>query len=506
MTRKIHDFIQRRALLLFSLLTSTAVLAICSKSSPLYPMNDWVDVHCFLTLGRGMLNGLVPYVDLYEQKGPVLYFVYAIVALFSQRSFLGQYLLEVICFTLFLYYSGKIAQLYLGKSWFCYPIVLGLALITTTRAFSHGGSVEQNCLFLFAYGLYSVLRAIHEDRGLTFREALVNGIFAGAAFWIKYTMAGFYIGLALAVLIVYIGWVRDWRQLLRTIGAFLLGIGLVSAVVLLYFTVNGALEELFTCYFYNNLFLYPEENAQPLLDQILSQFSSALLKNKLFAAALYVGLGYLFLEGKHMSRQLLTVTLSLAGLASTTFMGKGYVYYSLVLCGYAVFGLIGISKALKAVCKALDVQVGPDRRMLRSGLVGLLALCCLLQCHASSPNTYLMGYEKEQMPQFQFAAYMLDKKEDPTLLNFGFLDAGFYYAADSLPVCPFFCTFNVNAPGMWETQYEYIREGKVDFVITRHYPLVNYQVDSSRYQLVDTASMYFEGVDFTYYLYELVEE
>ena len=52
-------------------LISVAVLLICSKNSPLYPMNDWVDVNCFFTVGRGITHGLVSYRDLYDQKGPL---------------------------------------------------------------------------------------------------------------------------------------------------------------------------------------------------------------------------------------------------------------------------------------------------------------------------------------------------------------------------------------------------------------------------------------------------
>ena len=73
----------------FSLLVSFAVLLICSKNSFLYPLNDWVDVNCFFTVGRGITHGMVPYLDLYDQKGPILYFVYALAALISESSFLG---------------------------------------------------------------------------------------------------------------------------------------------------------------------------------------------------------------------------------------------------------------------------------------------------------------------------------------------------------------------------------------------------------------------------------
>ncbi|MBQ4436722.1 MAG: hypothetical protein II879_11600 [Clostridia bacterium] len=55
----------------FAFLVSFAVLTVCSKNSILYPMNDWVDVNCFFTVGRGITHGLVSYRDLYDQKGPL---------------------------------------------------------------------------------------------------------------------------------------------------------------------------------------------------------------------------------------------------------------------------------------------------------------------------------------------------------------------------------------------------------------------------------------------------
>ena len=171
---------RNRILLIWSFLLSVIFIGLASKSSPLYPLNDWVDVNCFFTMGRGILDGMVPYRDLYEQKGPVLYFIYAIIALFSRDSYWGIYLLEVITFTLFLYFSGKLAQLYLDASRLVYILIAILAAaVVTSWSFTHGGSVEQNTLFLLVYGMYSVLRAIREERGLSFQEAFLNGICAG---------------------------------------------------------------------------------------------------------------------------------------------------------------------------------------------------------------------------------------------------------------------------------------------------------------------------------------
>lgn len=500
------SFVRKHTLLIFSFLISYCFLLFCSKSSPLYPMNDWVDVHCFLTLGKGMLNGMVPYVDLYEQKGPVLYFIYAIVAIFNQKSFFGQFMLEVVTMGLFLFYSGKIAQLYLGKqSLYVYPIQAALAaIVCTTASFSHGGSVEQMCLFMFIYTLYTVINACHENRGLTTKEALINGILMGMIFWIKYTMLGFYLGILLFILIWYLGWVRHAKSLLRTLGWIFLGFGIVTGVVLAYFMVAGALEQMYTCYFYNNIFLYPNESELPLMEQVNTAFRAAMDKNKLFPTYLFFGLAFLLINAKQRPRDLLAVSMGFYVLMITTYMGKGYIYYALVFSAFTIFGLIAIAAALQAALKTRlfrDFQIQPG---LHRGLVaGLLCVYFLLLANGGTTNAYLRDYDKYDMPQYKFADTMHLTHENPTILNFGFLDGGFYHAADSLPVCPFFCTFNVAAPDMWTTQYEVINSGKVDFVITRRKRLEEYNCDSSKYELIQTENMMFENYDFTYYLYRL---
>lgn len=502
---KLIQRFKKHILLISAMLISALVLLICSKSSPLYPMNDWVDVHCFLTLGKGLLNGMIPYVDLYEQKGPVLYFIYAVVALFCQKSMFGQYLLEVVTFGLFLYFSAKLAGLYLGeKSKFLYPLMGVLAtIVATTASFCHGGSVEQMCLFLFVYGLYSVIKAWHEKRPLSFREALTNGILAGVAFWIKYTMVGFYVGLALFVLIWYLVRIWDGKKLLATIGQFLLGFGIVSAVVLMFFACVGGLKELFTCYFYNNIFLYTEDSAGFSLMKIWTNLRNSMIFNKMFPIFLYLGLGFLLFRLRKLWPDCLAAVLTFACLTIFTLMAHNYAYYSLVLSAYTVFGLVGIFWVIQELgLGKLIHKLTKGKGLIATALIVVSLLMCLVPAYKYSSNTYLMKYDKEDMPQYRFAK-IINETEDATLLNFGFLDGGFYHAADVLPNCYFFCTFNVDAPDMWKTQYMHVLDQKVDYVVTRGNTLDRYNFDTSGYELVDTATMYFEGVDFVYYLYRL---
>lgn len=493
-------------LLLFSMGIAALFLLIHSKSSPLYAMNDWVDVHCFFTMGRGILDGQVPYMDLYEQKGPVLYFLYALAALISRDTFWGVFILEVICFGLFLYLSGKLAQVYLGQCKVIYWIIVVLgALIPISAAFSHGSSAEGLCLFMLVYGLYSVTRAAREERALTFTEAFLNGIFASMVLWIKFTGLGFYLGLALYILISYMFPKPQWKQLGITVGGFLLGIAAVSAVVFAYFLYHGAVADLIEVYFYNNIFLYPVEAETEDVSRIelYWQIMVNVAENN---AAIFtmIGIGALGLLAdirKHW-RILLAAVLSFLVLVVGTYWGmRPYPYYAFVFAAFSVYGPIAVIRLLRLLPLDTFREALADSRWLQNLAILSLTVAMFAVSFTCSRNAYMMRYAKEDYPQYKFAQ-IINTVEDPQILNYGFLDSGFYYAAGVKPSCRYFCYFNINVPQMWNDQRDAIESGEVDFVITRRYTLDRYSPDTSDFTLVSTADFYYSGIKYTYYLYQ----
>ena len=494
-------------LLLFSFLMSTLFLLVCSKSSPLYPMNDWVDVNCFFTVGKGILHGIVPYAELYEQKGPVLYFLYAIAALISDSSFFGVFLLEVVTFGLFLYFSGKIAEIYLGKSPLNYFIIAFIAaLVPLSKAFAHGGGCEEISLFMLSYSLYSVLLALHEKRTLTFKEAFINGIFAAAVLYIKFTIVGFYLGLAAFVLLWYLVDGFQWKALLNTIVHFLLGMAALSLVVFGYFAIHGAVGDFMEVYFYNNLNLYPQETEETKWELIKKCLDTTIKNNTSYGWAIWLGLLLFAMEIKKHWSDFVMALLCFAGLVIGTYWGgRGYTYYGLILAAFVVFGFIAIGKALQI---AEDSQTMGKKLTLSARIIAMFIAVFLLlnTCYDKSGNTYLMDFKKEDMPAYRFAK-IINTVEDPKILNYGFLDGGFYYAADVLPNCEFFCTLNIDHPDMWQTHRNAMLNGDFDFVITRTiYSASYWNPDSLGYELIDEATFYFEGRDFTYYLYQRTEK
>ncbi len=478
---------------LFAGLAAFSVLAVCSKSSFLYPINDWVDVNCFFTVGRGILHGLVPYRDLYEQKGPLIYFLFALAGRISESSFLGVYILEGLCFTCFLYLGGRITEILSGreKAFRISAALLGI-LVPVTPAFSHGSSAEEFFLPVLALGLLTVLKAMREKRPLTNAEGFVLGLCSAAALWTKYTFCGLFAGLALAAAVWYL-FTGKARRLPGLIGFFLLGVLALSAVIVGWFAMKGAAEDLWQAYFVNNITRYSQNIRSGRYDAPLPN----LLNNLPWSVPGILGLLWLAARLKRNGWEALAGWLGAAGLFAFTYWnGRRYPYYALVL---AVFAPIGLACAASAAAWALK-RTGPAARTLVASMLAcLLVLSGPLIALRTSSNTYLMGLGREELPQYRFAE-TIRQSENPTLLNYGFLDGGFYFASGVLPADSYFCTLNIDLPEMEQAMRESIREGKTEFVVTRSGKLKG----SGNYVLVDEADLLFEGRTWRYYLYQRV--
>ena len=97
-------------LIIYILFIAIICITICSKNSFLYCFNDWEDENAFMTVAKGWLNGLIPYRDLFEQKGPLLYLIFVIANLIHETSFIGVYILEIIFMSITLFIIAKIIK------------------------------------------------------------------------------------------------------------------------------------------------------------------------------------------------------------------------------------------------------------------------------------------------------------------------------------------------------------------------------------------------------------
>ena len=185
---------------LLALLCACLALLVATSSSPLYATNFWTDTNIYFTIGRGMTRGLMPYRDLFDHKGPLLFILYALGAAISDTSFIGVFALEALSLAAAVYAGWRTVRLFGKGRLTLLAMPLLAAAICCCTAFTQGGSAEEFALPALAVGVYLTLAAMTRPEEKTRGRMLGFGAAAGWVFLIKYTDIGLFAGLGVCLL------------------------------------------------------------------------------------------------------------------------------------------------------------------------------------------------------------------------------------------------------------------------------------------------------------------
>ena len=97
--------------LLFLLIAISIILLFSKATSPLYDGSYSVDDSIFKVIGKGILNGYVPYKDLFDHKGPILFLIQALGLLINKN--VGIFILQILNLFVTIIYMDKIIELLL---------------------------------------------------------------------------------------------------------------------------------------------------------------------------------------------------------------------------------------------------------------------------------------------------------------------------------------------------------------------------------------------------------
>ena len=443
--------------LLYCFIITIVILFFTSKSSPFYPINDWVDANAFMTVGKSMMRGIVPYKDIFEQKGPILYFIYGVASLISDTSFIGVFVLEVIFMTFTMYFAYLIMRMFINnkKSLLLLPVFL--LLITTCASFTHGSSCEEFMFLPEIITLYYFIKHFKEKK-MNYKEYLVIGLMAGIILLMKYTSLGLWFAFMLIMFISFIK-KKNYKHGLYSILMFILGMIIPIIITLLYFIVNNGVSDFLNVYFVINMTSYSKKIS--IISRLLvlfGTFFSTLFKNNIIVILLVLGYPLLIFKLKLKKE----VKWYLIVLYVLTIMGvfyglKDYVYYVLPINLFMLLSLISIMMFIK------DKYLNKYYKYILCFLV----ILCFSLSYLVSNNRYFHEIKKEDLFQYQFAE-IIKKDDNPTMVNMGFLDSGVYLTSDIYPSTYYFELQNFdynNYPDNQDAFKGYIANKKTKYIV-----------------------------------------
>lgn len=483
---------EKASVFLAFLMASAILLLFLSTCSPLYPTNPWVDANCYVTVARGMRAGMLPYRDLIEQKGPLFYALHYLALLVSPNGFLGVYLLEAIAMALFLYASYRTLKLLNPAGRGIVPLLIGIAgMLAASAAFLYGDSAEEFCTPLLAWSMYEAVAYFSGKSRMKTSRLVCNGLLAGCVLWIKYSLLGLHFAWMAVIAIDCVMREKKALPALKMCLAFLAGMALSALPWLIYFGANGALGDLFRVYFYQNLTSYPTKRS--FVMRLLTGAWHGACKNPMIVFLMAAALAGVVLNRRvNIKTKISVVSMMICTGIFAYSSGRGSVYMAYALACFAPLAL------------CFPLRLSEKAEKWGRGCMLALAFCMLCVSFAGGNMISKIGFPREELPQKKFAD-VICQTENPKLLNCGFLDGGFYLAADVLPEEKWFCKLNITQDVCMEAQKRAIEREETDYVVTRVYKLPDMGIDDSLYDLVlqedDGYAVLESREPFRYYLY-----
>lgn len=502
----------------FCFILAFFTLLICSKNSFLYVFNDWVDANCFFTVGKSMVHGILPYKELFEQKGPLLFLIYGLGSLITPTSFHGVFIFEVLSFTVFNYYILKLLNEFISSKYSLLTLLIVDALIVSRIYFVQGGSAEEFCLPYLAYSLYWFFKYTTDDKYNRY-ALFMNGMMAGIIVMIKYNLIGLSF-IWMALLFFYQLKNKRIKEAFTSCVWFVMGMLTPIALFSIYFLINDGFSEFINVYFIVNATAY---NAQLVLNSkiITIGFSLEKMLSMDIITQILLGLGIIsiyFDKSNKMSKvNKIFVVSSFVMLCAGIFIGgRRYNYYLLPATMFIVFGTSYLVDLVSKLVNSIDVKKLISKFHFNFNYKPIYATYALIAIalvgtgialHSSS-NLKFMSKTKKDYFQYTFAEDM-SKYNNPTLLNYGWLDLGLYTTSGIYPSMKFFHVLNISDEQMPEirgTQNLAVAEGKPNFLVLRmDYDLTMDEKAAelakyAKYEVVDTKDQEFEGNMNTYYL------
>ena len=242
------------------------MLLFSSTTSPFYPNNYGVDSAFFRFMGLMIRRGKTLYSEIWDNKGPILFFLQAIGTLMGTKNseVTLTFLMQTVGLILTILFLFR-AKLYAGsaenvKFFSIFPLICGMAVFC--KLMEGGNLCEEWSLPAIAFSLFLLVKYAGnvEDQPLHPRRyAFIHGACLAFTFFIRANNV-FTICSGLAVVGVYLIYRGKWHNIFENILFGLLGFAVITVPIMLYFFSKHALDDmLYAAFFYN--FKYSAQRA-----------------------------------------------------------------------------------------------------------------------------------------------------------------------------------------------------------------------------------------------------
>lgn len=433
----------------FLFILSFLVIFLFSIGTSLFYGNYYIgDSSIFITIGKAMKEGKIIYKDIFDHKGPILFFI-QMIGQYIYEGRIGIFILEI--FALF------VSNIFLYKSalFFTTNKKALLSVLTSMIFMSYfietGNYSEEYSLPFLAICLYLAIKWLKNDKKFSkklYLYSYIYGLSFGIIAFIRLNNSAMICGLSLAITIILIK-EKKLKQLLICALSFILGIITIAVPIFLYFyKVDAVYDMLYGTFIHN--FLYISSN----INTNMSIFARIIMAFILTALLIFN-----CKNNSDIKYYKLVVILSYITTLITVNMGiKTNHYYILALPLIAIF-----------MPPIIDVFTNKKMNILfKIFVIGYVCIIYFLGCFIpqffhkiSFPNIGLENLNS-------FVEKNINENDKDKILALGLFTAPAYLYADIMPCYKYAFMQDylfVSNPQIADETYEFIESGKVKYIL-----------------------------------------
>lgn len=443
---------------LFLLLTlwAVVVLMLMCFDSPLHHIYNRVDSAWFFMCGKAMMNGLRPYVDFTDCKGPLLWLIYGVAYLISPRNYFGVYILACLCYGGVLYYNYKTAKLLLDDKRCSLLVAMLMPWFYFLTWFCNDIRAEDFCNLPLSASLYYLLHLLYHKEGSTYsmrRYCLALGSSFMALVLIKWNVAIMQVLMIAAALWYYF---RKEHKLWEPLKWVTAGMTIVALPFLVYLAVMGSLSGFVQEYFVNTML---EKSSN---DGSLVAFWRELMYSwgePMKQALLLFICGGGWLVGRQLPywRQLPWIVGLWFYLLSTP---CNLPYYYSICYLFCIFPLIYLLSLVKRPLKV---------RYMAVAVIVVICWGVFENTREQSPlakvTRWCNGNDSINYVRMQQISQSINGVPKPRILYFFCSDYGFGIEQECLPAGKYYAQQVGTTPSMEQESVDLLISGKPDFVV-----------------------------------------
>lgn len=203
----------------------------------------------FYMSGKAWMEGMIPYVDFTDSKGPLIWLIYGLAYLISPQTYSGLFIFEVIAYWLTFYVLFRCANLFLKNKAQSLFAAMTMGLMYFYPGMHDQIRLEDFCQLFHAVIFYVLLQVFLKKRYKD-RYAIWMGVCSASLLLMKYS---YFLTSLIPAFIVFLYLCfgkqkfRGWRFLICWLGSF----AAVCLPFIIYLGIVGAFDDFLKEYFLN---------------------------------------------------------------------------------------------------------------------------------------------------------------------------------------------------------------------------------------------------------------